>query len=391
MLWLLLLSLVLFSSDAVTPVVLVPGALGSGIEARLNRAKTEHFYCSKKSDWITLWLSLSDMIGPKLYCWADNFKMEFDDGVFSNTPGVETRVRGFGESSAIDYVDTSHWISYMRDLVEGLLSVPGAQRDVTVRAAPFDFRYSPPSKESSEYFSRLRALIESTYSLNSNRSVAIISHSLGSLMTSTFLHTVSQDWKDKYVHSWSSLGGVLGGSLKEVKVLVSHGVLSGPDWLTNRLLQRKVARTVMGNYFMLPRTPVWLEDEVLLQTPNLNYTLGNLDQLFRDMGLSESPGMWGAVREAPYIGDPGVRTFCFNGKNISTSHSFYYTQQSGFPDSIPEVVEGDGDGTVPHRSLKICHDWSSTEQVFEYVGDGGEHDKIMDNPQLIEQIINIIS
>lgn len=43
----------------------------------------------------------------------------------------------------------------------------------------------------------------------------------------------------------------------------------------------------MGNYFMLPRYPVWGKDEVLLQTPKTNYSLGNLEQLFVDMGVTD--------------------------------------------------------------------------------------------------------
>ena len=30
-----------------------------------------------------------------------------------------------------------------------------------------------------------------------------------------------------------------------------------------------------------------------------------------------------------------------------------YRKQSDFPDEIPEVIMGDGDGTVPARSLKV--------------------------------------
>ena len=43
----------------------------------------------------------------------------------------------------------------------------------------------------------------------------------------------------------------------------------------------------MGNYFMLPRYPVWGKEEVLVQTPQTNYTLGNLEQLFADMGVTD--------------------------------------------------------------------------------------------------------
>ena len=43
----------------------------------------------------------------------------------------------------------------------------------------------------------------------------------------------------------------------------------------------------MGNYFMLPRYPIWGKDEILLQTPQANYTLGNLEKLFADMGVTD--------------------------------------------------------------------------------------------------------
>ena len=67
---------------------------------------------------------------------------------------METRIAGFGESRSLDYVDDGHHIVYYKDLVDGILSQPGAEEGVTVRAAPYDFRYSPPSKESQLYFDR---------------------------------------------------------------------------------------------------------------------------------------------------------------------------------------------------------------------------------------------
>ena len=68
--------------------------------------------------------------------------------------GVETRVPGFGDSHAVDYADDNHFITYYKDLVDGIMSLPGAKEGVSVRSAPFDFRYSPPSKESCAYFDR---------------------------------------------------------------------------------------------------------------------------------------------------------------------------------------------------------------------------------------------
>jgi len=378
--------------QSLKPVVLVPGALASTIQAKLDKNERSHFYCSKTSDWYTLWLSLESLFVPAVNCWADNFKMEFNKGIFSNTPGVKTRVPGFGGTHTLDYVDSSHYISYYKDLVEGILALPGAKEGVSVRSAPYDFRYTPPSKESQLYFQSLKKLIEDTYKLNNSTKVVLISHSLGGLTMSTFLHSLPQQWKDKHIHAWVSAAGVFGGAVKEVKVLVSHGVIDLPDIITNRLVQRAVARTIMGNYFMLPRYPIWDKDEVLLQTPNVNYTLGNFEQLFADMGVKDGVEKWATVRNASFAGDPGVKTYCFNGKDVPTSASFYYKNQRDFPDEVPETVSGDGDGTVPARSLQVCHKWDSTVQITEYSGPAaGEHDKIIQNKDFIKSVIDIIS
>ena len=176
------------------------------IQAKLNKKTSPHWYCSKKSDWFTLWLSIEYILGPALNCWADNFKLEFEDGTFRNTDGeckldvdynlmgrgvlglpcrlwkedgfdwlvfcicrgfqkraerdesiatgVQTRVPGFGESRTLDYSDNHGLLSYYKPLVDALLKVDGAVEDVTVRSAPFDYRYSAPSDVNTKFQNR---------------------------------------------------------------------------------------------------------------------------------------------------------------------------------------------------------------------------------------------
>ena len=68
---------------------------------------------------------------------------------------------------------------------------------------------------------RLKMLIEDTYN-HSGSKVVLVSHSLGGLTTSTFLHTMSQQWKDQYVHAWVSAAGVFGGAVKVLETLGSR-------------------------------------------------------------------------------------------------------------------------------------------------------------------------
>ena len=72
------------------------------------------------------------------------FRLVYDESTktMKNAPGVETRVPGFGNTSSIEYLDTDNLIKYFVPMVDKLVSW-GYQRGVTVRAAPYDFRYGP--------------------------------------------------------------------------------------------------------------------------------------------------------------------------------------------------------------------------------------------------------
>lgn len=59
-----------------------------------------------------------------------------------NAPGVETRVPGFGNTDTIDHLDTDNIVAYFSPMTDTLVSW-GYKRGVTVRAAPYDFRYGP--------------------------------------------------------------------------------------------------------------------------------------------------------------------------------------------------------------------------------------------------------
>ena len=59
----------------------------------------------------------------------------------------------------------------------------------------------------SEYFSKLKTLIEDTYSANGNKKITLLSHSLGCPYTLVFLNKQTQDWKDRYILQWITLSG----------------------------------------------------------------------------------------------------------------------------------------------------------------------------------------
>lgn len=69
-----------------------------------------------------------------------------------NSPGVDIQVPHFGTTKGVSYLDPSlyHPGEYFADMVEALLKL-GLVDGLSLRAAPYDFRYAP-SKESWIFF-----------------------------------------------------------------------------------------------------------------------------------------------------------------------------------------------------------------------------------------------
>lgn len=52
----------------------VPGDGGSQFEARINKPAVVHVWCSKKSDWFSLWLNVEQLAPYVADCFVDNMR-----------------------------------------------------------------------------------------------------------------------------------------------------------------------------------------------------------------------------------------------------------------------------------------------------------------------------
>ena len=73
-----------------------------------------------------------------------NLRLVYDENTntVKNAPGVETRIPGFGNTETIEHLDTSNLIPYFKTMVNTLVSW-GYKCGVSLRGAPYDFRYAP--------------------------------------------------------------------------------------------------------------------------------------------------------------------------------------------------------------------------------------------------------
>ncbi|GFQ96262.1 phospholipase A2 group XV [Trichonephila clavata] len=385
-----------------SPVILVPGDGGNQLEVKLDKPSRVHFFCAKKTDnYYNIWLNPFLLLPFVIHCWVDNMRLIYNNETrrTTNSPGVDVRVPGFGDTSsmewldpqkvAIPYIQRMIYGNYYDDIVNDLVSV-GYKRNVDLRGAPYDFRKAPNEME--EYYRNFKNLIEETYYKNNETKVTIICHSMGCPVTMYFLNTRPQEWKDKFIKGIVTLNGPFGGAIKAMKTIVSGENLGIFIVKPSDLIIEQ--RTSVSLSFMLPSPHLWKSDEVIAFTKDRNYTSNDYEEFFRDMKYSTAYEMYKDTRSHAEISlqPPGVEVYCFYGTGISTPDKLDYSNPKDFPYS-PKLSFGNGDGTVNARSLEACSRWQGKQKqpvsykAFEKV----EHLLIMHHQPVRKFILDYVT
>lgn len=376
------------------PVILIPGDGGSQLEAKLNKPSTVAWYCWKKTDnWYNLWLSVRLLIPKVIYCLIDNMRLVYDakTRTTSNSPGVDVRVPGFGETATVEWYDPFHnpLTIYFHTIVEGLVKM-GYVRNKTVIGAPYDFRKA--ANEQGEYFKKFRQLIEDTYTLNGNTSVVLLGHSMGCTMSLYFLNHMTAAWKAKYIRSFISLAGPWGGAVKAIRLMISGDDLHIP--IINPVNARTLQRTLQSTAWTMPSDEFWKPNETLVVSPAKNYTVKDIKSLFTDINYTTGYMMWEDTRKLVNpLKAPGVEIHCLYGVGVDTTNVLVYdktTWHEGYPQSLKKDY---GDGTVNLRSLLGCRKFKKQQKqlVREKTFLNVEHMKILQNEGVIGEIKRILS
>jgi lysophospholipase-3 len=302
-----------------------------------------------------LWLDTSSLL-VNTACWSDNIKLLYDEerDILTNNRGVETRVPDFGGTSSFEELDPAvpfHATAAFRTMVNGLTAV-GHVKNVTLRGAPYDFRYAPSSSVGARYIQDLAELIEQTVNTTGLR-ITMISHSMGCLQSLYLLNQMSQAWKDKYIEKWIPMSGPYGGSAKEMRLHASGDNQGLP---VSSLTIREEQRSYETNFWLAP-VPQWFGDQVLVSTPIRNYTAQDYDAFFGDIGFTAGRKLLKRVLPlTSQVQAPGVDVVCMYSLGVETPKRFQYSGSSF--DETPKAINGDGDGTVNDISLRLCDRWT---------------------------------
>ena len=132
--------------------------------------------------------------------------------------------------------------------------------------------------------------------------------------------------------------------------------------------------------------------QVIIQTTNQNYSIGNLEKFFLDIQYPDAINISKQVPPVWIADPPNVTLYCIYGTNVSTPEKFVYGTDE-FPDTFPKTLFGDGDGTVNIRSLQACHSFVGKQKqpVVIKSFSNAEHMGIIGDERLIEYVKNLIS
>lgn len=391
------------------PVILIPGAGGNQLEARL----TEDYRPSSlacrvwppvrgRGGWFRLWFDPSVLLAPLTRCFADRMTLYYDaaDDDYRNAPGVETRVADFGSTSTLRYLDPNLKVltGYMNTLATALEKKAGYEEGQDLFGAPYDFRYGlagpgHPSRVGSAYLHRLRLLVESACAANGGRPAVLVAHSLGGLFALQLLARAPPPWRAAHVARLLTLSAPWGGSVQEMLTFASGNTLGVP--LVDASLVRDEQRSAESNLWLLPAPRVFGNTTLVASRGhNRTYSAKNMTQFLRDIGFPQGVEPYRA-RIRPLVEtlpEPGVPVTCLVGTGVDTVESLVYGE-GGFDEEPEEVVYGDGDGTVNLASLVgPIKAWSdSPAQVVEVVElPGVSHSGILNDKSALDQIIRVL-
>ncbi|OAD52278.1 Group XV phospholipase A2 [Eufriesea mexicana] len=371
----------------------VPGDGGSQIEAKLNKTTVVHYLCEKvTTDYFNIWLNLELLVPVVIDCWIDNMKLIYDNVTRTtrNQDGVDIRVPGWGDPSVVEYLDPSKASSgdYFKDIGNMLVNELEYIRNRSIRGAPYDFRKAP--NENSDFFNKLKDLIQETYYMNKQVPVTLLAHSMGGPMSLIFLQHQSQKWKDKYINCLITLSAVWGGSVKALKVFAIGDDLGAYLLRQSILKDEQITSPSLG--WLLPSRLFWKDTEVLVQSEQKNYTLRTLQDYLLDINV---PNGWEFRKDnEKYQLDftpPGVEVHCLYGNGIDTVQRLYYKPGTSI-EGTPQLIPGDGDGTVNLRSLEGCKYWQGKQEqkVYSQAFPGINHMDILRNVNVLNYIKTLL-
>jgi len=311
------------------------------------------------------------------------------------TEGVNLTVPKWGTTYAVDTMDPSgpmkYAIPYYHDLIEAFKKV-GYTDGIDMVGGGYLW-YGAPTVEWSH---RLMSLVEDIYAKNGNSRAILVAHSMGAPFSYFMLQTAGEAWIKKYIHKLIYVSPAWMGSLNALNFMFDGFDHAVP--IAGKVLA-PLSRHVPSVWMLLPWADAYKGD-VMATSPSKNYTFDMVADLLKDVGaeyvdekLETTMGVFAKFNN--YAKPPPVPVITHLGKNVKTVASIEFKKdvKPCDPDGSwnhDGRIFGDGDGTVPAKSLKYTTDkWAAMNcDVTTVYHDGAEHVKLLYEPDLVQSVVD---
>lgn len=283
----------------------------------------------------------------------------------------------------------------MASLVESLEEI-GYVNGETLFGAPYDFRYGlaaegHPSNVGSKFLQDLKDLIEKASTSKGGKPVIILSHSLGGLFVLQLLNRSPPSWRQKFIKHFVALSAPWGGTVQEMLTFASGYTLGVP--LVDPLQVREEQRSSESNLWLMPNAKIFGQKQLVI-TPNATYSAYEIAQFLSDIGFSQGVYPYKS-RILPLMEQliaPNVPITCIIGSGVRTPETLFCGGNDF--DEQPDVVYGDGDGTVNMASLLALESlWADEKnQPLKVITiNGVSHTSILKKDIALDEILGEIS
>uniref|UniRef100_A0A0E0M5T4 AB hydrolase-1 domain-containing protein n=1 Tax=Oryza punctata TaxID=4537 RepID=A0A0E0M5T4_ORYPU len=338
------------------PIVLLPGNSCSQLDAEL----TEQYEPSSsapascgagkgKGRWFRLWKNGTALGDPAVApCYTDQLRVVYDRAAadYRNVAGVRTCVvsfgttRGFGSDDDPSDPERSHCFKKMTQVLGRI----GYREGENLFGAPYDSRYvpAPPGMSAmafAAFTADLRRLIEHASRKNGGKPVILVTHSKGGLMAVEFLTRSATPWRRRFVKHLVMVSTGAGGIVVPMQSLAASAY-APPGSLA------RTERSYGTVFAALPSTKVF-GDAPLVVTRRRNYSAYDIPEFLAAVGFSGEEVELYRTRALPVnVGfrAPRVPMTAVYGSGVPTPEQLVYWD--GDFSKAPEVVYGDGDGSV---------------------------------------------
>lgn len=384
-------------SNKKTPIILIPGFFDSQIMVSYDSTKfpieNRPKYCPSKANNSWEFFNVLHLIPPYLFCTANLLKLHFNDTTneIVDTKNVNVSVIDFGGIDAINKLvrlpGGFHIIDLYGEYIRELISQRGYIVKRNLFGAPYDWRLGAAQRDS--HYDKMKNLIEHAYNTNDGEKVAIVAHSQGTIVLTSFLERMTSEWRQKYVKRVALLAPCFAGyGMAQLYVWLA-GVPDMP-WFKSKVLGDFI-RSAPGFSTLFPNQAIYGNTTIFYDTNGNPVSSLDLPDFFIKAGLFEGENAkifnysLHFLRRVPKELD--VETLIYYNSNLPTLNSINYTQ----PNSLSkEIIYVPGDGNVASIGTEyVCKKWAHLPNIKCIdTKDGTHHTDFLTKPSYANKILN---